>query len=135
MALFEWGPRFMLGIQSIDDQHKKLVDYVNQLHDGMLQGKGNDLLGPVLDGLVGYTVNHFKYEEELFAKTGYAESAPHKVEHEKLVAQVADFHGKFKSGSATISVEIMNFLKTWLTQHILSSDKKYSSHLISKGIK
>ncbi len=135
MALFEWGPKFCIGIQSIDDQHKKLVDYVNQLHEGMLSGKGADLMGPILQGLVEYTVNHFKYEEGIFSTHGYADAVAHKAEHDKLIQQVGDFHGKFKAGSATISTELMNFLKNWLMAHILGSDKKYVPFLTEKGVK
>ncbi|MGK5083529.1 bacteriohemerythrin [Bdellovibrionota bacterium FG-1] len=135
MALFEWSSRFTLGIQSIDDEHKKLVEYINQLHDGMMQGKGANVTGPILDGLVNYTVKHFKHEEELFATHAYPDTAAHKEEHKKLVAQVAEFQTKFKAGTATISTEIMTFLKNWLTNHILGTDKKYCPHLISKGVK
>ena len=135
MALFTWGDKFSVGIVSIDDQHKELVKYLNDLHDGMLGGKGSDVTGPILDGLVAYTVKHFAYEEKIFADQAYPDAAAHKKEHENLVAQVSDFVGKFKAGKVTISTEIMNFLKDWLTKHILGTDKKYTSYLVAKGVK
>lgn len=135
MALFDWNAKFSVGIKSIDDQHMKLVEYINQLHAGMMAGKGNEVMGPILNGLVDYTQKHFKFEEDLFAKHGYAESAAHKAEHDKLVATVSNFHKKFKEGGATISTELMNTLKSWLTGHILGVDKKYSAYLIEKGVK
>jgi hemerythrin len=50
--------------------------------------KGNEGMGRTLDGLVSYTVEHFKREEQLFAKTGYSESAAHTTEHQNVCEQV-----------------------------------------------
>lgn len=134
MALFDWGPKYCIGIKSVDDQHKRLVDMLNQLHEGMMSGKGNSTMGPVLQNLVDYTIQHFKYEETIFGTTGYEDAAAHKADHDKLVAQVAEFNNKFKAGSVTLSNELMNFLKTWLIGHIMGTDRKYVSFLQSKGI-
>lgn len=125
MALFEWSGEFETGINSIDTEHKKLVEYVNRLHDGMMEGQATAALGIILDGLVAYTASHFKHEERIFEQIGYAESPEHLEHHKKLVAQVVDFQNKFKSGDATMSMELMDFLKDWLMNHILKEDMKY----------
>lgn len=134
MALMTWTENYSVGIKSIDAQHQKLISMVNELQDAMLAGKANDHVGRILDNLVQYTVTHFAYEEKLFAQHGYKEAAPHKAEHDKLTKQVADFQAQFKSGQARLSAQLMNFLRDWLNGHILGTDKKYSAHLVSKGV-
>ena len=52
---------------------KKLIDLVNELHDGIQARKAPDSLAKVLAGLITYTATHFKHEEEFFAKTGYGQ--------------------------------------------------------------
>ena len=43
---------------------------------------------------------------------------------------------KYAAGaSATLSMEVMIFLKNWLVNHIQGSDQKYGPHLNSKGIR
>ena len=134
--LVVWSDKLSVGVKSIDDQHKKLVTLVNQLHDGMMAGKGKEAVGPVLKGLIDYTASHFKYEEDLFARTGYPEGAAHKKDHDDLVKKVLEIQKKYEqSGPGVLTIQVMNFLKDWLTAHILGSDMKYGPHLVAKGIK
>ncbi len=136
MPLVVWSEKLSVGVPSIDNQHKKLVTLLNQLHDGMMNGKGKEVVGPVLRGLIDYTASHFKYEEQLFDKTTYPEAARHKKEHDDLVKRVLEIQQKYEqSGPGILTIQVMNFLKDWLTNHILGSDMRYSDHLIAKGVR
>lgn len=135
MALMEWNDKMSVGIDSIDAQHKKLVALLNELYDGVQQGHTKEALGTVLSGLVDYTVAHFKYEEDLFAKTGYAEKDAHKAEHDAFTRKVGDVQEKYKTGvNTSLSLEVMTFLKNWLTNHIMGTDQKYTAHLKANGV-
>jgi hemerythrin len=135
MAFMDWSESLDVGIGSINEQHKKLVGLVNDLHDAIGKGEGKDALGKTLDGLIDYTKTHFAYEEQLFSKTGYSDAASHKQEHDKLCATVVDVQEKFKAGGGDLSGEVMTFLKDWLLNHIQGTDKKYGPHLSSSGVK
>jgi hemerythrin-like metal-binding protein len=123
------------GIGEQDTQHKKLIDLINQLNDAMQAGHGADVLGKVLNELVNYTVFHFGYEEKLMGQHKYEDTPAHKAEHTKFVQTVGDFKKKFDSGNAVITVEIMNFLRDWLTSHIMKTDKKLGQSLNKLGVK
>ena len=119
----------------LDEDHKKLVGMVNELYDAMQAGQGRDSLGRILNGLVQYTKFHFAREEKFFAQTGYPAAAPHKQEHDALTRQVLDVQQKYAAGAtATLSLDVMQFLKNWLINHIQGSDQKYRPHLNAKGI-
>nr|WP_276309516.1 hemerythrin domain-containing protein [Alteromonas alba] len=76
------------------------------------------------------------YEENMFAEYGYADSEEHKRQHNELIAQVVELKEKFMvNPQGTISADLMLFLKRWLTNHIMRTDKEYSEFLISKGVK
>jgi hemerythrin len=135
MPLMTWTEKMSVGVKVLDDDHKKLVSMLNELHDGLQAGHGKEALGKILDGLINYTKIHFGREEQFFSKTAYADSAAHKKEHDELTRQVIDVQQKYKSGAvSTLSLEVMNFLKNWLIQHIQGSDKKYGPHLNAQGI-
>ena len=135
MPLIEWSDKFSVGIPSIDAQHKKLVGMANELCDAMEAGHGTAVLKKTLEGLIGYTVTHFKYEEKLFAGTGYEASAAHKGEHEELTRQVLAIQEKVEKGmSSAQCIQLMICLRDWLTNHILRSDKGYAAHLIANKI-
>lgn len=134
--LMKWDSKIMLGIKSIDDQHKVLVDLINDLHRAMKTRSLNNVAsaGAILDELVRYTETHFKYEEGLFKKHNYAATDEHMKIHRKLVAEVVDFQQNFKTGKATLSVELMDFLKSWLNDHIRKEDKKYLPFFKENGL-
>ena len=134
MALLNWQSNFTVNVCEIDKQHQKLVEMINNLHDGMKAGKGKEVLGDILANLVKYTEFHFKYEEKLFEQYVYPEALAHKRQHSDLVDQVQNYKKSFESGETVLSMEIMSFLKVWLMDHIVGSDKKYSSFFNSRGV-
>jgi hemerythrin len=135
MPLMTWTPKLSVGVAVLDDDHKKLVGMVNELYDAMQAGHGKESLGPILDRLVDYTKVHFAREEKLFAQTGYPEAAAHKQQHDALTRQVLDVQRKYAAGAvATVSLEVMHFLRDWLINHIQGTDQKYRPHLNAKGI-
>lgn len=42
---------------------------------------------------------------------------------------------RYAGGQTMLSVETMNFLKNWLTNHIQVADKRYSAFFTEKGVK
>jgi hemerythrin len=136
MALIEWTAKLSVGIDSIDEQHKKLVNMINALNDAMLTNSSDELLGKIFIGLAAYTQKHFTYEENMFAEYGYPDSEEHKRQHNELIAQVVDLKEKFiENPQRTMSADLMLFLKRWITNHIMRTDKEYAEFLISKGVK
>jgi len=132
--LLRWSETLSVGIDSIDDQHKKLVGMINELHRQMHAGSAKEAVAKTLDELINYTGSHFQYEEKLFAKHDYPEQTRHKEMHGKLVGQVLDFQAQFKKGAKDVDIDLMEFLKDWLINHIKKTDQKYSSFLLSKGV-
>ena len=130
-----WNESWLIGVQEVDAQHKNLVSLLNQLHQAMSEGKGKDVLGGILDGLVSYTKAHFSTEERMMEKIGYPDLLEHKREHMALTKKVLDFQQQFKAGGAGMSVGIIEFLRTWLQSHILGTDVKYVPLVHSKGIR
>lgn len=135
MQLFPWTDSLALGIVEIDLQHKQLVGMVNDLHDAMLQGKANDVLGVMLRRLATYTDTHFATEERYFDRFGYDGAAVHKLQHRQFGDKVADFRRGFEEGRVLLSVDVMSFLKTWLVDHMSGIDQKYVQCFRSHGLK
>ncbi len=118
----------------MDEDHKKLVDMLNRLHDAMKQQKGNEVLGQIFKELLDYAVFHFAREEKTMAQTGYAESPDHKAKHKLLIEQAKDLQEEFKSGKKMVTVDVLAFLKDWLMNHIVKEDKKMAQYFLTKGI-
>lgn len=125
MALIEWNEKLSVGVAEMDNQHKRLIALINELDDAMKLGKGKDVLGKILNGLVNYVHTHFKAEEAFMEKIGFNELENHRTEHIKLTNDVEKFNNDFKEGKTILSVQIMNFLRKWLLDHIGKKDKVY----------
>jgi hemerythrin len=135
MPLMAWTEKLSVGVGVLDADHKRLVAMVNDLYDAVQAGHGKETLGRILNELVEYTKGHFAREEKFFAQTVYPAAAAHKQEHDALTRQVLDVQQKYATGaSATLSIDVLHFLKNWLINHIQGSDQKYRPHLNAKGI-
>lgn len=134
MAFVDWKPEYSVGHMEIDQQHKKLVGIINQLHDAMKAGGRPEELMRIMDELVSYTRYHFAHEEKLMEKAGYTDLAAHRRVHRAMVEQVEKLRQEAGSSRAGFSIKLMGFLKNWLTDHILGTDRKYAPALKSAGV-
>ena len=132
MCLMAWNDSFATNVGEVDAHHKRLIDFINEIYQGIMLEKDKDVVDKALDGLVDFTVMHFAYEESLFDKYGYDDSAAHKEKHKTLLAQVGDYVTKYKAGNTAVSHELLSFLKNWLTKHIMGVDQKYAEFLREK---
>ena len=124
-----------VGVASLDDDHKKLIGIINELHDGIVAGHKKEILAAVLDQLVDYTKFHFTKEEELFLKTKYLGASTHMMEHASFVSRITNLQERLKSAPvAMLDLELMSYLRNWLLTHIQGSDKKYGPRLNASGI-
>ena len=88
----------------------------------MSAGRGKDVVGTILNRLVLYTHEHFGREELIWKAGRYAGLEKHKKEHADLLKTVTEFKAKYDKGTIALSVDVMEFLRDWLTNHILKSD-------------
>ncbi len=134
MALISWNDSYSVKVKEIDMQHQKLISLINSLNDAMKSRKSKDVMEMIIQELVNYTQYHFQTEENYFKQTHYPGTQEHEKEHNNFVKQVAEFQEQFKNGKALVSVELMMFLKKWLTQHIKGTDQKYTEFFHQHGI-
>lgn len=134
MALITWTNDLSVKVSQIDTQHKRLVDLINSLHTAMKERKTNEALGGIIDNLVDYAVEHFRTEEKYFDEYGYLKALQHKKEHKDFVNKVAAFKSDFDKGKMMLSMDIMDFLKDWLINHIKKTDMAYSDFFVEKGL-
>ena len=129
MPLMTWTAKYSVGVKKFDEEHKHLFRMVNDLNDAMSEGKGKEILRQVLAGLATYTQYHFAAEEAALKQAGFAELAIHQSEHRALTEKVKNFMRDYERGDASVSVELLMFLRDWLDRHILGTDRRYTAQL------
>ncbi len=128
-VFFKWLPEYSVGINTIDNQHKELVNILNRLFIAVSKREGDKAIGEILDALMAYTQKHFTLEERLMQQARYKDLDAHKMEHKKLIEQLDQLIKKHMLEDKPIYFEMMNFLKTWLKEHIQGVDTKYAAAL------
>lgn len=131
----EWKDEYSVGIDSIDQQHKKLLSLINQLQTAVDYSTGEEFEREALDELVDYTKTHFTYEEGLLKDNDYPDFVPHKAQHEEMIKEVEKVLAEYEKDHDAAMRNAADYLKEWLINHINGTDKLYSSHLISRGVK
>ncbi len=135
MAMITWDDAYSVDIQEIDEQHKCLIEFMNELYTAMANKSNRELIGDVLDKLVDYTKVHFAVEETLMRVFHYEGYDEHKSAHDKIVYRVIEFQAQFRAGNDKVGMELLLFLKDWLFDHINKIDKKYVKTFHQAGVK
>ena len=126
MALITWNDELSVGIKSIDEQHKRLVDIINRFDEAMHKGKGSRIMNEILKDLVGYTQEHFADEEKIMTNADFAGLRTHKAQHRQLLQKIERFQFEFNTEGRRVTGTVQEFLKYWLTSHILQEDKAFA---------
>ena len=131
MALIEWDESYSVNHAEIDAQHRKWVAIINDLANG-LEGSGGDFVAApnkALSAMMDYTRRHFMFEERYMREIGFPETIEHIKIHNECYGRISAFLVTAESGGNVRVVELLQFLRGWLLDHILNEDKKYSLHL------
>lgn len=135
MPFINWDNSFRVNIDSIDEQHKKIMEMINDLHDSITEGAARRNLNEALVRLSVYMVKHFVYEENLFKKHNYKYQKEHKKDHDELAESITEFHKWNMNGKCKLVSDQVEFFKNKMHDHILNYDQKYVSHMYSHGVK
>ena len=128
MTFIKWRNSFSVGIDIIDEQHKKLIAIINELCVAQQQSTSQTIISEILDELVDYTNYHFSYEEKMLEERKYPDLGDQMDEHKEFVTKIATLHFEKVEGNLLISIKTLDYLKDWIINHILGSDMEYAKY-------
>ena len=132
--IFVWTNDLDIGVESVNSDHKKLIDILNSLAKACSEGKGEQVVGDIVDELLFYTIYHFDREEALMAEHDYPDLDAHRRAHAGFIEKVTGLKDKLDEGVDDLCGDVLVFLKQWLTAHIMQEDKKLGPFLKEKGV-
>lgn len=127
---FEWNDSLSTGIEDVDNQHKGLIDRVNELLQASISGKTGDEIDKTVNFLADYVVEHFQTEEKYMKKYDYPKYEEHKKIHDDFVQSFKELV-KDKD-SVSFQVKLQTQVGQWLLNHINKTDKEMAEYLNSK---
>lgn len=136
---FIWDPKYSVSIKSIDTQHQRFFEIINQIYALIHQTyfSKEDLL-TIVKELEEYANYHLSYEENYFKEYNYPNAKAHIAAHQILRQKIKDYLSdlqKSDSVTETLAADIAEFTKNWLSEHILDLDHQYIQFFILHDIK
>ena len=119
-----WDESYKIGVQKIDRQHRKLFDLLERLRQSLKFGVDNPIVGATIKDLVEYTQIHFAAEEEIQKQIHFEGFRQHQKLHQDLLKELAQILLKLKNNEEFNALNLHDFLKHWILNHILTEDIK-----------
>lgn len=112
------------GHDIIDDQHRKLIDMVNQLEEAVEQGRGREGVDRLLNFLGDYAAKHFSVEEKLMTSTRCPAAEKNREAHKAMFETYKKWRANYDQHGfdPSLIMELKNILSEWLVQHICKID-------------
>ena len=135
--LIVWSDELVTGIAKIDEQHRILVNSINDANTRLTNNSSAEILDQISRDLLSYALYHFETEEELMQEFNYAEANAedkdeHLRQHREFSSKVVSLREKVKAGNLISREDLLTFLNGWLINHILKSDKRLGAFILAK---
>jgi hemerythrin len=127
--IMKWKDEYSVGILEIDDQHKLLLRSFSAIVESISLDQGWSNTHYAIVKLNQLAHMHFSFEEAMMRMFGYPETEAHQKEHQNFFAKLDSIESRLLKKPA--DVEMVQFLRGWLTTHILGSDRGYAKYIFS----
>ena len=132
MSPLIWSHTCLTGILAMDDQHGILMDTLNELRSAISHGSKET--EEVLHRLMALSMLHFDAEESLMSRFSFPDIEVHRAEHQRLLAQLAEFSNSYAAGSTGRERTFVDFLRSWFHDHVEGMDQHYGPWLRERGV-
>ncbi|WP_029007388.1 bacteriohemerythrin [Azospirillum halopraeferens] len=131
MGAIMWRRQLSVGQPSIDEDHKHLIEYLNQL-DTALNARvfQPQRVAVILVKLLEYTREHFAREEKIMEAVKYPGLAEHRQQHAEGVRAISDLSNAFaRTPNHEHAERIYTFTAEWLVRHIIMQDTQITPYV------
>ncbi len=124
MSLLQWKPEYSVGIESMDDEHREMIELINLVYEELGDSPDNDQIDSFLGDIFSSISMHFALEERIMRNTNYYEYPAHKADHEKLLDEIRDLMDSFADDPEAGARVLQENLSTWFSEHFSSFDAR-----------
>jgi len=125
-----WSNSYSMGVKIVDDQHKGLLEFVNDLfnHASGNEAEERAYFKEVIQQAVKYIKEHFHTEEKLMIATKFPGYMEHKKIHDQFTLTVVNTVKDFEAGKRLVLKKFAYFLKDWVLTHVAVEDVQYAAY-------
>ena len=131
----EWENKYSVGVEEIDNQHKRMFAVINELLDSLSTNTTKEHIVGIIDSLVKYKMFHFATEEKYFKEFNYDGAEDHIAKHQEFNVKLTSLQEKYPVYEPAFAYELIDFLEDWLIKHLMVTDQKYVKCFHEHGLK
>ena len=135
MVVISWNDSYTVHVESIDKQHKMMMRLINDLHNISSADSRDDEIDKALAELADYTKDHFDYEESFLRKYHYPFFRAHQEEHAAFFRSIDRIKKEVSMLGENHRRRLIDFMVSWLKNHIMHEDKQYVCFMLEHGVK
>lgn len=129
MALIEWKDEYSVGVPDVDEEHRGLIELINNLYDTVRAGKHDPDVSAFLGEIYARIASHFALEELLMRRHDYDEYQDHKSDHEELLEDIRDIMDEYEEGRVPDVESLAHRLDAWFSEHFRTRDARLHKRL------
>ena len=123
MPLIAWKKTYEIGIESIDHEHREMIELINALYAELDSGPSESEVARFLGEILSKISAHFALEEKVMRELEYLDYDAHKENHEDLLEEIRDIMDRYEDGAyAAMKDELVQNLEIWFTEHFKNKD-------------
>jgi hemerythrin len=135
MEPIEWTDSFSVGVALFDEQHRRLIDMLNEMIEDPAATTRSETVADVLTDMTNYAQEHFKAEEDLMLEHHYPRLEEHRQQHNGFREKAARLCLATAEGQASVPQALLEYLQQWLIRHILQADMAFNPFFEQKGVR
>lgn len=129
MTLLNWKPEYSVGIESMDAEHREMIDLINEVYAKLGASPQEEEVEECLENIYTAISLHFALEERIMRDNSYVEYAEHKEDHEDLLDEIRDLMDEFVADSRTGARLLEKRLSDWFGRHFATFDARLHGRL------
>jgi hemerythrin len=134
MSNVTWNKSMSVNVKILDKQHKALVATINKANKLLINNANKSDISIVLKELIDYVYKHFETEEKYFQEFNYPKAKEHINQHNKFAYKVAKFQEDYLNNKTDFTQSLIDYLDTWIKEHVQDLDQKYSKFFNDHGL-
>ena len=129
----EWQDSYIQGIHQLDQEHKRLVEIINELHVAANSTtRDPNFVKKLIVDLTHYATDYLLFEEKMMKEVKYPNLEKHCLEHREFIKEIQNLHETFKKGVVRLR-GVLTYLNTWFVKHSLEKDKEFASYYLKNA--
>jgi hemerythrin len=134
MEHITWTNDFSVGVATIDEQHRRLIEMINRLVKESQATTQSETVSDLLTEMTKYAQEHFATEEDLMQQYNYPDLEEHVDQHRAFKKTTANLCRATMCDFETVPETMLRYLCDWLKKHILETDMAYKPFFREQGL-